>query len=106
MSVFFESNNLRVCFVLQVIEKALIFLRDNEDFDGKTVDRFQQPLLKDAHIIEAQYVWNAIKLVEICTNQQEILIETQDTRDDVNIAFNRGIEKDILLFKGKSDTFI
>ena len=62
---------LRVSDVLQVIEHALKYLRNNEDFNFKD-DNLEQPVLPDVLKIEKPFITNAIEIIKASQDQKDI----------------------------------
>ena len=80
---------------------AIIFLQNNIEFNPAEIETHEQPLLPDATKMQAKYFENAIKLLETCQEQRDML-SNKEIKDAFKISENNQINKDVLLHKGKS----
>ena len=50
--------------LLQLIDKSIMFLKNNAKFDSSNIDDYDQPLIPGATKIESTYFKHAVKLLE------------------------------------------
>ena len=91
---------LRLCPILQVIEMAIEFLTENENFDQTNIENFNQPLLPNASIIKPESVTSAIKVMEVCQKQRDML-SGENTESEIIEILDEKVDKDVLLHGGK-----